>query len=287
MKNIMLLLILVFAISFTYACSPKSNPAQALPNKTVSFNSCGNHVCDHNETLESCPADCSIPNSCNDSDEGKRIGVFGAVSGISENKEFRHSDNCTNANTVKEFYCDGPLWKSEEIPCAEKSAGNPYCKDGSVYHDATTYSCVEGACVEDQKTEPVEKCTEGCADGKCIKPAPPVVLDPSVDSCVDSDNGNNPLIKGTVTGFKDKKQYRFTDFCEESTLNEFVCQGNTYDQIKTSCPADAYGDQFCKGNNVYRPLTTYSCVLGACIPTSTQKMYQFCSKGCAAGSCTQ
>ncbi|MGV8169620.1 MAG: hypothetical protein ACP5N3_06215 [Candidatus Nanoarchaeia archaeon] len=60
------------------------------------------------------------------------------------------------------------------------------------------------------------------------------------DSCSETgDSGNNPNMKGTVTGYKSGEgQYSHTDSCfGAGQITEYYCNGNTYATATSSCPS--------------------------------------------------
>lgn len=71
------------------------------------------------------------------------------------------------------------------------------------------------------------------------------------NSCTDSDGGVIPLIKGTVSGYKNNYPYSYTDVCGGNFfLREYYCQGNAYSYTTVSCQISN---------------TTTHCYNGACV----------------------
>lgn len=110
----------------------------------------------------------------------------------------------------------------------------------------------------------------------------------NVDTCSDSDSGNNPFTFGTTSGYFNQIFYSTDDFCtDSSTITEFYCSGTTKVNATSSCGTDSYGSNFCYLNNVYRNLTDYSCGSGACSSSVTSELVETCTYGCNISSCIQ
>jgi len=63
------------------------------------------------------------------------------------------------------------------------------------------------------------------------------------DSCSDSDGGDKPKEKGTVSGIKDGEEYSHTDECLSSlNLREYYCSGTSWTSKTYNC-WDYYGSR--------------------------------------------
>jgi len=100
------------------------------------------------------------------------------------------------------------------------------------------------------------ECPNGCLDGACIFNTTNITTyenktnntlliinlttNSSVNSCIDSDNGQNYYVKGSVDG----NDYHFEDYCsnEGVTLNEYICLGNYYNSTAYNCPHGCSND---------------------------------------------
>ena len=180
---------------------------------------CGDGVCEGGETSGSCPADCGEPDSCNDTDGGNVITVFGTTSGYYNNTPYSNDDYCVDNGTINEYYCSGNYEQSQQQSCGTDFYGSNYCNDSSVYRDYTDYYCSSGECDSTVTPELVETCVEPeeCVGGECVIP----------NSCSDTDSGQNVAVQGTASGYFNEFYYNDTDFClDNSTIVEFYCIGD-------------------------------------------------------------
>ena len=82
--------------------------------------------------------------------------------------------------------------------------------------------------------------------------APP--SDSVTPACSDSDGGNNPLLKGTVSIFSPTNVSNFTDYCQSSlSVKEYFCDDDSLNSVSFAC-------------NTY---TNYICRNGACVFNQT------------------
>jgi hypothetical protein len=180
---------------------------------------------------------------CTDSDGGIKEEVKGTAT--SEGKSY--GDECADAKTVKEYYCEGGKTNSKEIVCAQgMSCVNGACvktlctdsdggKDPAVKGTAKsgsvtqTDSCdgnslTEYFCDADQVKSEKALCPSGfsCTDGKCAK-----------NVCMDSDGGKNADVKGT-TSYGSSSQ---NDSCYSNTavLEYFCATDDSYTSEKINC----------------------------------------------------
>ena len=161
--------------------------------------------------------DAKRPNSCSDTDGGIVLTVKGTTSGYYSNNFYSHADYCTDASNVNEYYCSGSFEYSTVASCGTDFYGANYCRNSSVYHNFTDYSCASGACGSTVTPQLLQTCQYGCTGGTCNSPP---------DSCSDSDGGFNVVVQGTVTGYSSGQPYSITDFCLSNiTLMENYCFG--------------------------------------------------------------
>ena len=69
---------------------------------------CGDGVCEGGENASTCPEDCGSQLSCDDTDGGNIITVFGMVYGQNNSGGYNLSDYCVGSTgDIVEFYCSG------------------------------------------------------------------------------------------------------------------------------------------------------------------------------------
>lgn len=198
---------------------------------------CSSGTCNYNsepELVEACYWGCTggvcdpAPDSCSDTDGGNVISVFGTTSGYLNNNPYSSSDTCTNSSSIIEYFCSGNYEQSQQQSCGTDGyVGSSYCLSGDVYRNYTDYYCSGGAC--DSTTNPVlqQDCVLGqyCSGGACYWS----------DSCSDTDGGGNPLIQGTVSGYKNDSQYSYTDYCNGTKVIEHYCMGTQSGNTPIEC----------------------------------------------------
>ena len=186
--------------------------------------------------------------TCTDSDGGNNLSVKGTTTDISYSLILTDYCDTTFPNSVKEHYCrnDGRIL-TDLKPCANgcrdgacipplvntctDSDGGSDPKVKGVTRDSfinSTDSCdsanpnsiIEYSCRPDNfvKRE-VLSCANGCRDGACIPPL--------VNTCTDSDGGNNLSVKGTTTD--SSVSLTITDYCDTTSPNsvkEHYCRSD-------------------------------------------------------------
>jgi hypothetical protein len=190
-----------------------------------------------------CDAGRCVSAPCTDSDGGINEDTKGSVT--SGDKTM--SDECANAGSVKEYYCESGNPNSKDINCgAGMGCVNGACvktlctdsdggKDPAVKgtaksgSDSQTDSCdgnslTEYFCEADQVKSEKGQCPGGtsCSDGKCVK-----------NVCVDSDNGKDADVKGTTS----YGSTVYTDSCysDTSVLEYFCANENTIGNDPMNC----------------------------------------------------
>ncbi len=78
---------------------------------------CGDGVCEGGETTISCSADCGLPDSCSDTDNGYYVLQQGTVSGVLDGQTYSYTDNCLSATTLSEYWCVGAHAAPEPVDC--------------------------------------------------------------------------------------------------------------------------------------------------------------------------
>lgn len=69
--------------------------------------------------------------SCNDTDGGLVYGAYGEVSGYDDGYDYTYGDYCTDADHIKEYYCNGNHWTFTIYNCTYSNYSN----------------CINGKCV--------------------------------------------------------------------------------------------------------------------------------------------
>ncbi len=281
---------------------------------------CGDGVCEGGETSGNCPADCGVPDSCNDTDGGNFPLVFGATSGYLNNNWYSNDDYCVDSSNINEYYCSGTSEQSQQQSCGTDGYGSGYCVGNLVYKDYTDYFCANGGCDSNQTAEFQEDCDffdnygpnycngtsvyrdytdYWCNGGSCGHgfPTPQLVencaygctggsCDDVPDSCNDTDGGNFPFLFGTTSGFLNSSPYSHNDYCvDSSNINEYYCSGTSEQSQQQSCGTDGYGANYCIDSSIYRDLTDYYCSGGECDSSVTPEFVQSCTYGCTNGTC--
>ncbi len=205
---------------------------------------------------------CTSPPSteCSDGDGGKDIFVAGSVLGPDGAYK---DDFCKDKNTVVEYYCDGGVISSMELPCpigylctnglcdiapcddsddgikpGEKGTTSSGTEEETdTCEDETTlieYYCKAGAI----ESETIDcQANEKCVDGACVE-----------HECEDSDEGQDTSQAGTVT----KGDVIQEDACyDPNTVKEYYCEAGLVKSKNIDCGTDEH------------------CVEGACIEKET------------------
>lgn len=213
---------------------------------------------------------------CSDSDGGRDI--FSAASATDQSGTY--DDECVNALTVEERFCEGGSAASKEIPCpagyecAEGACGPVQCidSDGGEKPDVKGTVTVAGKdqadscadkltvkeyyCDGSQAVSKEMKCAAGkeCVSGACVEA-----------QCADSDKGKNTSVAGTAT----KGGESSADSCYDTrSVTEYYCENGDIKSQKIACgpgfecqkgkcveakceDSDGGKDQFAKGTTTY------------------------------------
>ncbi|MBU3923395.1 MAG: hypothetical protein KJ592_00600 [Nanoarchaeota archaeon] len=147
------------------------------------------------------------------------------------------------------------FWKD----CGEDSSGEweKYCKGDDVWKERSVYKqgCGEDDCFEnvDVEKELFEECDYDCVDGECVDE--PACGDSNLDLGEECDDGN--LIDG--------------DGCSANCLIEYECN------VDADCGDDFYGSGYCKLDDLFRKLNSYSCVSHECVADAVPEFWKDCT----------
>jgi len=87
---------------------------------------------------------------------------------ISENRNIENcSFRCLNGLCLSQCYVDSD--------CGEDYYSEKYCDGREVYKDFFDFSCKNGVCVKEKKSEFLEECKDRCYNGKCVSIKNPFV----------------------------------------------------------------------------------------------------------------
>ncbi|MBR9693173.1 hypothetical protein GOV07_04575 [Candidatus Woesearchaeota archaeon] len=235
---------------------------------------CGDGVCEGGETVGSCPADCSPPDSCSDTDGGNYVWTFGTTSGYYNGNQYSNDDYCVDASNVNEYYCNGNYETSTQTSCGT-DASYDYCIGNVIWRNSTDFSCSGGACDASYSNVEIEDCDESdgyganyCSAGDVYRDyfdyscnsatceytqTPNLVQDciwgctvgacdqPPADSCTSTD-GSNPYVFGGQYGYFNASLYNVSDVCNDAfVLTEYYCSGDYLDSFTHNCTWNATG----------------------------------------------
>jgi hypothetical protein len=106
------------------------------------------------------------------------------------------------------------------------------------------------------------------------------------NSCSDSDNGKNPSVVGTASGYLNNAQYSSTDVCFDSQfVTEYYCSAASLASEKMFCGNDTFGAGYCLNGSVHRLILDRACIAGACSQVNSSQLVEVCTYGCANGLC--
>jgi hypothetical protein len=204
---------------------------------------------------------CQMLDSCNDSDRGMNVTKFGTVSGYQVNVQYSKADSC-DGNYLKEYYCVGNYSNNTIIPCTgeyvECNNGAcllPYCGDGQCRANENCSSCSMDCLKKEQVCcKGITYTGECCSNIHCTSLKICVNHQCKIPNlCNDSDDGITATVKGSVSGYKDGKEFTIADSCEdEDVLKEYYCYNNL----------SAFKGVWCTGN--YSGCSNGICHVASC-----------------------
>jgi hypothetical protein len=192
-------------------------------------------------------------------------------------------------NNAKEMFkdCIGHVIMTcdSDNDCSDDTTSSPFCKNGDVFQDVTSFSCENpgnllSQCVDDTDSELVEECDFGCLNGECLAPA----------ECQDDiDNDGDNLIDendpGCWTNLGDPNTYNPLDDDEsDGTIECFV---------NSDCGIDGFiGNNICFGNDVHRNYKLFNCLNpgtgnAICTDSLEDRLIEECNDGCSNGECKE
>jgi hypothetical protein len=224
-------------------------------------------------------------------------GIWSKITG--EAVLTNNSLSCTDTdNGIDSFIYGSVTSKSSSGTVVVKS---DYC---------SAYDLMEYSCTGKEMYLTNVHCVNGCLDGACI----------ILNYCSDTDGGNGPGQRGTVTGSLNGNSYSYIDTCENGLLREYSCASgsSTYTSSLITCQGGCSNgaclpQSSCVGPKITEPCTetdsgadiyhkgTLSTNLGYsetdyCLSSSMVKEYYCygnsiatmeakCSSGCLDGAC--
>jgi hypothetical protein len=190
------------------------------------------------------------PPTCIDTDGGRDYYNKGTLTA----GDYTADDFCSLTTQVWELFCtddgykagekytcpdgclNGACLKPSEIPCTDSDNGKNYLQKGTTANSSVSsedscnngvlkeYSC-SGTRVNFEYYDCKQNGYTNCLDGACVN-----------DICVDSDNGKNYLIDGTVT----TSTTSYKDRCDAGLLKEYFCSNGLIDFEYYNCEQNNY-----------------------------------------------
>jgi hypothetical protein len=233
--------------------------------KTVIEDTCGNGVCDGDDTLQNCPQDCW------DCGDGNCTSPFENATSCPQDCTECGDGLCTNGETAHDCpqdcdaVCPDGYCTHDENPSTCPLDCSAVCPDGYCTHSETALSC------------PAD-CDSECGDGSCTH-------DETAVSCpedCDPDCGD-----GACTG--DENAFTCPNDCDAECGDGFC----THSENANTCPADCdavCGDGYCTGDETASSCPSdcdATCGDGACTHDETvNSCPEDCDASCGDGYCT-
>ncbi len=201
--------------------------------------------------------------TCTDSDGGQNLEVKGTASGIDGGVPVSKTDSCYSTTIVNEAYCynENIYQTSKTCPTGKAcldgacvASVTPICKDSDNGKDPNVLGTVSGNDEAGNRFTNTDSCqtfgslTEYYCDGTTKKSTPIVCptgkkcvggicVSSTPQSCTDTDGGQNPEVKGVVSGVNQySRPYTFTDKCIGTKVYEYYCIGVNPWPITKACP---------------------------------------------------
>ena len=218
---------------------------QVCCNNSIVYNGtcCSNAQCTTDRTCVN--HICKLSDTCKDSDYGLVPVVLGTVSGYKDSVNYSYTDVCDDSSMLKEYYCNGTHALSRLILCTGNYIG---CSDGiclaAVCGDDVCNGLENcGNCPDDCSVSGEVCCNSRLYNGTCCNSSDCTASQSCVnyvcqtlDSCTDSDGGQDTTVKGIVSGYYNNVTYSATDYCLTSdTVREYYCDGNDQAETDISC----------------------------------------------------
>jgi hypothetical protein len=260
-----------------YCTETTGYTAAQVPSKLVEYYCDGNTVKNKTYTCEgTCSKGQCVKQTCTETDKGRDYETKGQTTGYLDGIYGLYIDYCTETtgytaaqvpSKLVEYYCDGNVVKKETVECQQ----GYQCSDGrctkqetctetddgdDITHVGTTTGYLDGKygsytdyCTQDQYGYPmlVEYYCDGnvvksrteqqncavCEAGECVQV--------EKYSCSDSDKGETPYTKGTITytiyytnGKKESSTY--TDYCyDTNSVLEYFCVKDGFSSKVIQC----------------------------------------------------
>lgn len=180
----------------------------------------------------------------------------------------------------------------DPVKCSSQSrlAGSPFCRNDNLYSAFVDYFCSSNECVSQVGEKLIEQCVSGCSGMSCVTCNQTACEAKSgfYGGRFCRANDIRSVYRQYSCTFREgctfQESERTVEACRDSTCTDGKC--GLCDPSVCNSQDGFYEDEFCSGNNIYRPFRDYSCNLDRCIFARKEIKTADCAYGCDSGKCT-